>query len=94
MEEDKNKIIKQKAVAIKYNKNDDIAPKVIAKGKGYVADKILEEGKNKNIPVYKDENLVKELTEIDLGESIPPELYEVVAYVLNFVSDLDKSQEN
>ncbi len=82
----------QKAVALKYGANDR-APKVVAKGEGYVAEKILENADKSEVPVYKDEKLVEELTRIDLGENIPPELYEVVAAVLVFIGDVDKLEE-
>ncbi len=80
---------KRQAVAIKYEKGDR-APKVIAKGQGFVADRMLEKATEEVIPVFKDEKLVKELTSVDIGSNIPPELYEVVAQVLVFISDLDK----
>lgn len=79
----------QKAVAVKYDPQET-APQVVAKGKGYVAEKLLEKAAVSNIPTYKDPKLADELTKIDLGANIPPELYEVVAQVLIFVSDLDK----
>ncbi len=79
----------QKVVAIKYNPAD-IAPKVVAKGAGYVAGRILDRAAQNKIPIYKDAALVKELSKIELGNNIPPELYEVVAQVLIFISDLDK----
>ena len=81
----------QKAAVLKYDPKD-VAPKVVAKGAGYVAEKILEKGKAEQIPVYRDPKLADELTKMDLGESIPPELYEVVAQVLLFISDLDKQE--
>lgn len=80
---------KQKAVALSYNL-EDVSPKIVAKGKGYIAQKILENAKSSEIPVYEDSALVDELTKVDLGSNIPPELYEVVAQVLVFISDLDK----
>lgn len=89
---DRKKFINQKAVALSYSQ-DDIAPKVIAKGQGYVAQKILEKGQNLDVPVYQDSGLVEELNKIDLGANIPPELYEIVAEVLVFVSDLDRIEE-
>lgn len=79
----------QKAVAVRYDPTD-LAPKVMAKGAGYVAERILEKGQQANIPVYKDAKLAEELSRVELGEHIPPELYEVVAQVLIFISDLDK----
>lgn len=83
--ENKNK----RAVAIKYEKGD-VAPKVIAKGQGFVAEKIIEKATDEIIPIYKDTKLVEELSSVELGSNIPPELYEVVAQVLIFISDLDK----
>lgn len=78
----------KKAAAIKYSPGET-APAVVAKGSGYVADKILEKAELADIPVYKDEKLVEALTKVDLGDNIPPELYEVVAEILVFVDDLD-----
>jgi len=83
-------IKRQKAVALNYNPNEH-APKVVAKGAGVVAEKILEN--RQDVPVYKDAKLVEELTKMDLGEHIPPDLYEVVAQVLIFISDLDKMEQ-
>jgi flagellar biosynthesis protein len=80
---------RQKAVALKYSP-EDIAPKVVAKGAGTIAEKIIEKGQDADVPIYQDEKLTEELTRLDLGEHIPPELYEVVAQVLIFISDLDK----
>ncbi len=81
-----------KAVAVKYDQTD-YAPRVVAKGSGYVAQKILEKAEKEDLPIYKDANLVEELSRIDIGASIPPELYEVVAQVLIFISDLDKKSQ-
>lgn len=82
---------KNKAVALKY-KPGDAAPSVVAKGAGVVAEKILERADENKISVYKDEALVEELSKVDIGDSIPPELYEVVAQVLIFISDLDRME--
>lgn len=79
----------KKAVAIKYDAME-VAPKVIAKGKGIVAENILKVAKEENLAVVENKELVEELTKIDLGDNIPPELYQIVAEVLVFVSDLDE----
>ena len=92
-ENKKNINPKQKAVALSYNAEKDVSPRVIAKGKGYVAQKILEHGEKADIPVYEDASLTEELTRLDLGENIPPELYEVVAQVLAFISNIDRYEE-
>lgn len=88
----KNFNANQKAVALSYNAND-ISPRVVAKGKGFIAEKILENAEKSDVPVYEDAALADELTKIDLGGNIPPELYEVVAQVLAFISDLDRLEE-
>lgn len=80
----KNKI----ANALKYNKEES-APKVVAKGEGYIAEKIIETAKENNISIYKDEKLARQLKNLDLGQEIPEELYEVVAEVLVYIAKLD-----
>lgn len=66
------------------------APKVIAKGRGYVAQNILEQARENHIPVYKDESLATLLNKIEIGDHIPEALYDVVAQILVFVSDMDE----
>jgi len=82
----------KKVAAIKYDAHDD-APKVIAKGKGIVADNILERAEEANLPIYKDAQLADTLTKLDIGDYIPPELYKVIAEIMIFVSDLDKMKD-
>ena len=81
---------RQKAVALQYN-SDEYAPKVAAKGVGKIAEKILEKAKESDVTLHQNAQLVDELYKMDLEQHIPPELYEVVAQVLAFVSDLDRS---
>jgi flagellar biosynthesis protein len=76
------------AVALSYDTNDP-APKVIAVGKGYLADRIIERAKEADIPLHEDEKLAKTLSELALGDYIPQELYEVVAEILVFVDRMD-----
>ena len=66
------------------------APRVIASGKGVLAEKILSVAKEENIPVHQDAPLAKTLSNLEIGENIPPELYEVVAEILLFVDRMDK----
>ena len=77
------------AVAIQYDPGD-AAPKILATGKGRVAQKIIEEAKKADVPFYKDSKLADTLSRLEIGEAIPPELYEVVAEILVFVDDMDK----
>ena len=78
----------QKAVALQYDPLKP-APQIVAKGQGYVAGKLLEKAATAHIPVHKDAALVDALAQIDIGEFIPPELYDVVAQILIFIGDLD-----
>jgi flagellar biosynthesis protein len=80
------------AVALSYESNDE-APKIIASGKGILADKIIEKASENNIPVHKDERLANTLSKLDIGDYIPQELYQVVAEVLLFVDRMDHIKE-
>ncbi len=77
------------AVALAYNPGDD-APKILATGKGYIAERIIEEAKEHDVPFYKDDKLAETLSRLEIGDAIPPELYEVVAEILVFVDGMDK----
>lgn len=90
MADDKEKQKVKTAVALSYDPNEDGAPKVIASGKGALADKIIEQAKEHKIPVHEDDNLADTLSRLEIGEMIPPELYEVVAEILVFVDAMDK----
>lgn len=88
MAEEKNNKQLQ-AVAIKYDPGE-VAPKIIATGKGKVAEKIIETAKENDVALHKDSKLANTLSKLDIGEYIPPELYEVVAEILVFVDDCEK----
>ena len=77
------------AVALAYNPGDD-APKILATGKGHVAERIMEEAKAHDVPFYKDSQLAETLSALQIGDAIPPDLYEVVAQILVFVDGMDK----
>lgn len=79
----------KRAVALEYDP-EEIAPKVIATGRGLLADKIIDEAKKSDIPIHRDDKLAENLSKLDVGDAIPPELYEVVAEVLVFVDAVDK----
>lgn len=77
------------AIALEYNPNED-APKVVATGKGLVAEKIIEEAKKADVPVHEDSKLAGTLSKLEIGDMIPPELYEAVAEILVFVDAMEK----
>ena len=87
MEENKN-ILNKTAVALSYEEGDQ-APKILATGKGYVAEKIIEAAKEEQVPVHKDEKLAATLSKLEIGDYIPKELYGVVAEILVFVDRVE-----
>ncbi len=76
------------AVALKYDHEKDNAPTVTAKGARLLADQILKIGTENDVPIYKDSELVKMLSQIPLGDEIPQELYLAVAEVIAFAYGL------
>ncbi len=82
MDEDK------KAVALKYKINEDNAPKVVAKGRGYIAESIERIAKEYDIHIERDAELADSLYRLKLDEEIPEELYEAVAKILAYIYSL------
>ncbi|MFC4812404.1 EscU/YscU/HrcU family type III secretion system export apparatus switch protein [Paenibacillus sp. GCM10023250] len=80
----------QKAVALKYEPGDDAAPVVVAKGKGKLAEAILDKAAESGVPVQRDSSLVEVLSKLDVDQEIPPELYTLVAEILSFVYRSDQ----
>ena len=80
---------KKTAVALEYDPGDQ-APRIVASGQGAIADKIISKAQESAVPVHKDEKLAGTLSKLEIGECIPPELYEVVAEVLVFVDQMDR----
>lgn len=74
-----------KAVALRYRPGMDESPQVAAKGRGHVAEKILELARDNKIPIRQDKDLVQVLSLLDLEEEIPPSLYKAVAEILAFI---------
>jgi flagellar biosynthesis protein len=75
----------KKAAALKYQYGQDPAPRVVAKGSGWLAEKIIQTAKDHNIPLQEDPHLLEILSTLDLYEEIPPVLYRAVAEVLVFI---------
>lgn len=76
------------AVALGYDPDKFDAPFVIAKGKGDIARKILEEAKKHGVPIVRSPELVKKLYELEVLQQIPEELFVAVAEILVFVQNL------
>ena len=82
------------AVALKYDASKDKSPKVTAKGRGNVAEKIIAIANENGVPIKEDPDLVQILTKIDLDKEIPPSVYQVVAELLAFVYEVNRGYSN
>jgi len=77
---------KQKqAVALRYEPKKDRAPRIAGKGRGYLAEKILELARQHDIPIRQDKNLLQILSRLDLHQEVPAEVYKAVAEILAFI---------
>ncbi|MBN9543120.1 MAG: EscU/YscU/HrcU family type III secretion system export apparatus switch protein [Alphaproteobacteria bacterium] len=76
---------KTKAVALSYDNNSDEAPKVIAKGEGTVAERIIEIAKANGIEIHQDKGLTEILSALDVDSVIPVEAYVAVAEILSYI---------
>lgn len=83
-------LLSKKAVALKYVPGESEAPVVVAKGRGKVAEAILDKAKENGVPVQEDAALVEVLSKLDLDEQIPAELYQLVAEVLTYIYRADQ----
>ncbi|HKM42668.1 MAG TPA: EscU/YscU/HrcU family type III secretion system export apparatus switch protein [Limnochordia bacterium] len=82
----------RKAVALRYDRQKNQAPEVVASGQGLIAEKLLEMAMENRVPFYEHHELVEALATLPLGSEIPPELYELVAQILAFVLRIDEEQ--
>ena len=83
---------RRQAVALRYEPKRDRAPKLVAKGQGYLAEKILELARQHHIPIREDKNLLQILSRLDLNQEIPAEVYRAVAEILAFIYRLSNRQ--
>jgi flagellar biosynthesis protein len=80
-----------KAVALRYDTDQDKTPKIIGKGKGLIAEKIIEIAKEQGIPIHQDSDLVEVLSRLNINQDIPEETYLVVAEILAFIYRTNES---
>jgi FlhB-like protein len=71
----------QKAVALRYQEQEDAAPVVIASGYGSIAERIIGIAEQNGVPVFRDDSAASLLCMLEIGREIPPELYEVIAAI-------------
>ena len=89
IDKDSKKITR--AAALSYDPAENDVPVLSAFGEGYVARKIVEVARESGVPVLPDPSLTSMLSKISVGDEIPPDMYEAVAKVLVFVSEVDRS---
>lgn len=82
----------RKSIALKWNREHDDAPRLIAAGKGPFADRIIQLALDAGIPVLEDPVLAGIMADSPVGSEIPPELYQLAAEVYIFLMELDQSQ--
>jgi len=83
---------RKQAVALRYRPDKDTAPRVAAKGKGLVAEKIIELARKHGIPVKDDPDLLEILSKLEIEEEVPPTVYVAVAELLAFVYSLNRKK--
>jgi flagellar biosynthesis protein len=77
------------AVALEYDNERDNAPRVVAKGRGLVAEAILRIAREAGVEIHENADLAAVLSKLDIEAEIPPELYQVIAEILAFVYKLN-----
>lgn len=92
-ERSSKKKTKKKAVALRYDRGKDSAPKIVGKGQGALAQKILDLAAEHGIPIHPDADLVEILSLLNLNEEIPLETYVIVAEILAFVYKTNQSYQ-
>lgn len=82
----------KKAVALRYDKDKENAPRVVAKGQGNTAENIIKIAELHNLPIRKDEDLVELLSKVELDKEVPQALYKAVAEVFSFIYKVTKKE--
>lgn len=82
----------KKAVALRYDKDKENAPRVVAKGQGNTAENIIKIAELHNLPIRKDEDLIELLSKVELDKEVPQALYKAVAEVFSFIYKVTKKE--
>lgn len=79
------------AAVLRYDSENEGVPKIVAQGTGHVAKKIIELAQANGIPLQEDSMLIENLIDMDLGDNIPPQLYQAVAEILLMLEEMEKN---
>ena len=93
-EDERDSSPRRTATALGYDPEEDSAPKLLAKGRGELADRIIALAKKHNILIREDRDLVALLSQLNLNQKIPPELYRTVAEILTFIYKANDQWKN
>ncbi|ADN09397.1 EscU/YscU/HrcU family type III secretion system export apparatus switch protein [Sulfurimonas autotrophica] len=85
--------MKEKAVALTYDKEKNRAPVISAKGKGTTAQKIIKIAKEHGVPIKKDEDLIELLSKVELNKEVPPQMYKAIAEVFSFIYSITREKQ-
>jgi flagellar biosynthesis protein len=88
---DKERLSSLSVAALKYDKDKQNAPCVVAAGTGYIAQKILQVAIENGVAIYHDDSAATMLAKLELGQEIPPELYQIVVNI--YISLLELAEE-
>ncbi len=80
----------KQAAALRYDKEKENAPRVIAKGQGNTAENIIKIAELHNLPIRKDEDLIELLSKVELNKEVPEALYKAVAEIFSFIYKMTK----
>lgn len=75
----------QEAIALRYDPQQESSPRVLAKGRGPIAERILQSARENNVPLYEDQDLIQLLSVLDINAEIPASLYKALAEVLSHI---------
>ena len=81
-----------RAIALRYDQNQDAAPQVVAAGPGLIAEKIVEKATDHGVAIQENAELAEALAQVEIGTAIPEQLYPVVAEVLVFVNRMNRKR--
>lgn len=81
-----------KVAALKYDKEGEDVPRIVAKGKGELAQRIIDVAEEHGLHIHKDADLVEVLEKVELNDAIPLEVYAVVAEIFAYLYRLNKDK--
>ena len=85
--------MREKAVALRYDKEQEKAPRVLAKGEGETAKNIIKIAQLHKLPIKKDADLIELLSKVEIDKEVPQELYKAVAELFSYIYKITNTME-